>query len=487
MNNNHELLLIRELCAELDEKGIKYCHWKSNAAVDRSASGDNDIDILISRPDVQHFREILIRLGFKECVSHKVKQLPGVENFFGYDFTANKFIHVHAHYQLVIGHDMTKNYHLPIEKWYIDSAEKQGLFMVPAPEFELVIFVIRMIIKHSTWDVILREGSLSKTARQELIYLESRADRQKLEYILEQYLPFIDVALFDECQNALQPGCSLLKRIKAGQHLLRRMKVYARRPLLEDFLLKHWRTISLIFQYRFLRRYIRYRLVNGGAMVAIIGGDGTGKTTAIDQLYKWLSPIMDTRRIHMGKPRWSFTTILIRSVLKIGTILHLSRFETVPVTYVENGSSRQFPGFSWLIRQVCSARDRLLTYKTARRFASNGGILISDRFPIRQIKRADSPNASIQMTNEKKDHWLVKRLINLELKYYHQMLPPELLIVLKLDPMIALQRKQEEGVLERSKEFWECDWEDTTAHVVDASQSKEEVLSQVMRLVWSKL
>ena len=91
------------------------------------------------------------------------------------------------------------------------------------------------------------------------------------------------------------------------------------------------------------------------------------------------------------------------------------------------------------------------------------------------------------MTNEKKDHWLVKRLINLELKYYHQILPPELLIVLKLDPMIALQRKQEEGVLERSKEFWECDWEDTTAHVVDASQSKEEVLSQVMRLVWSKL
>jgi len=64
----------------------------------RSASGENDLDLLVKRSDIQQFREILLRLGFKECLGNKVKQLPGVQDFFGYDPQADKFIHVHAHY-----------------------------------------------------------------------------------------------------------------------------------------------------------------------------------------------------------------------------------------------------------------------------------------------------------------------------------------------------------------------------------------------------
>jgi len=483
--------LVVRLCKALETEEVVYCHWKSNAAINRSASGDNDLDLLVKRSDIQHFREILLRRGFKEGLGNTVKQLPGVQDFFGYDPQADKFIHVHAHYQLIFGHDLSKNYHLPIEEPYLESSQLCDLFKVPAPEFELVVFVIRMIIKHSTWDTILnREGTLSATEKQELTYLEAKADHAKVAEILKKHLPFIDIGLFDECLRALRPGYPLMKRIRAGWRLQDQLKAHARRPHMQDLLLKLWRWISLVFQWRVLKKRIRLRLANGGVMIVIVGGDGAGKTTTVGELYTWLSPHFDTRKIHMGKPSWSKTTIAVRGLIKIGNILHLFPFEKAPMRFGEGQETMKFPGFPWLIWQVCAARDRLLAYKRARRFASNGGIVICDRYPIQQIKYMDSPNASIRMSNRVRDHWLVKFLIGLETKYYPQILLPELLIVLRVDPEIAVQRKQEESELSvraRSTEIWEFNWKETIAHVIEADQPKEAVLSEIKCLVWSVL
>lgn len=72
------LNIVRDLCERLKSEGLEYCHWKSNAALDRSASGDNDLDLLVSRADVQLFTDILCRLGFKEASASAEKQLPSV-------------------------------------------------------------------------------------------------------------------------------------------------------------------------------------------------------------------------------------------------------------------------------------------------------------------------------------------------------------------------------------------------------------------------
>ena len=47
-------------------------------------------------------------------------------------------------------------------------------------------------------------------------------------------------------------------------------------------------------------------------MITIVGGDGSGKSTAVDGLYEWLAPEFDTTRVHMGKPRWSLLTVAVR-------------------------------------------------------------------------------------------------------------------------------------------------------------------------------
>ncbi len=64
---------------------------------------------------------------------------------------------------------MTKNIHLPIEAAYLASARREGMFPIPSTAFELLLFLIRMIVKHSTWDAFVSfQGSLSRSERREL-------------------------------------------------------------------------------------------------------------------------------------------------------------------------------------------------------------------------------------------------------------------------------------------------------------------------------
>ena len=72
------LELIADLCKSLDAEGVRYCHWKSNESIARSASGENDLDLLVRRSDAERFEGILRRLGFKDTHQPGWKQLPGV-------------------------------------------------------------------------------------------------------------------------------------------------------------------------------------------------------------------------------------------------------------------------------------------------------------------------------------------------------------------------------------------------------------------------
>lgn len=490
MEQQPTLELIRNLCEELNAKGIAYCHWKSNAMLDRSASGDNDLDLLVDRADVQLFTDILCRLGFRQAQAPSGQQMPGVLEYYGYDREADRLVHVHAHYQLILGHDATKNYHLPIERPYLESAVQGDLFKVPAPEFELVVFVIRMVLKHSTWDAILgRHGTLSIAERQELEYLQARASQTRMYDILKQYVPYVDATLFDDCVRSLQPKCPFWTRIKVGQQLQRRLRAHARRSQIPDVFLKLWRRLVRAVQRRACGHVPRKRMASGGLMVAIVGGDGAGKTTAVDELFSWLSKDFDTIKVHLGKPPWSLTTIIVRGILKIGRSLGLYPYTRSSIRYTLDTNSLVFPGYPWLLREVCTARDRYLTYVKARRFATNGGLVICDRFPLPQVKFMDGPQAE-RMISNCQTNWFIKFLIGLERRYYQPIMLPELLIVLRADSETTVQRKTDEdaaSVRARSREIWELDWRQTPAHVIDAGRLRAEVLSEVKALIWSEL
>jgi thymidylate kinase len=289
--------------------------------------------------------------------------------------------------------------------------------------------------------------------------------------------------------------------VKTGQQLLGKLQVNAAYPLLVDTFLKLWRRLILMLRRRIFRSLSKYTPETGGVMVAIVGGDGAGKSTVIDTLYTWLKKNFEITRVHMGRPAWSRITIAIRSILKIGQILGLYPLETsFEETLVQK--SKISPGFPYLIREVCRARDRYWNYVKARRFAARGGIVLFDRFPLDQIQLMDGPQAgrfireleagpcanlplSPKVTNR-----LARLLVNMEENYYHQMAFPDLVTVLRLNPDTAVKRKAEENpvaVHMRSNEIWQIDWDQTRVKVIDASRPKDEVASELKSLIWSLL
>lgn len=479
------LPLIEDLFKALESERILYCHWKSTLGLDRAMEGDDDLDLLISRSDAGRFMEISSRLGFREARAKPSQRLPGVLDHFGYDQRSDRLVHLHVHYQLILGSDLSKNYRLPLERPYLMSSSRKASIRIPAPEYELVILVIRLVLKHATWDAwLMGQSRCSSSEKRELAALALPETLDKV-YTVLAHLRVVDRNLFEECLNILPEGKPLIRRMRVARRLQKALRSCARTPQMADTWLKLCRRIWYPIKDRLFRKESRRCPANGGLLISFVGGDGSGKTTAINEIFDWLSGPFKTIKVHMGKPVWSRTTILVRGFLKIGTMLHLYPFNSG----MDEPYSTTFPGYPSLIRSVCTARDRYLTYRRARRYSSNGGLVLSDRYPLPGIIRMDGEQCE-WTTRDRKPNGFLRLLSRVEKSSYRMISLPDLLIVLRVDPEIAVARKTDEtevSVRARSSEIWKLNWAETPAHVIDAGRPKEEIVAHLKALIWSHL
>jgi thymidylate kinase len=476
VSDEPSIALVRDLCAALDAAGVDYCHWKSNAFLDRSRSGENDLDLLIRRADSDRFSSTLHRLDFK-AATNPSRGLPGVTDYYGYDEDADRLVHVHAHYQLVVGDDLTKNYRIPLENAFLDLAIRERDFRVPPPELELILLVIRLVLKHRTWDAVLaRRGGVSAGARAELDFLTARVDEERLLRLLDRHLPFVDPQTLTDCRRALAAGGGRWIGIRAGRRLVADLRPCERRSRAADVRLKLWRRGLGLFRRVASRPEPRKQLRSGGALIAIVGADGAGKSTLVEGLATWLEKTFAVTRIHLGRPPKSRSTVLVTALVRAAAL---------PTVRSRRAAARAgLPRGPRASLAVALARDRFLTARNARRIATNGGLVVSDRFPLPELTLMDAPRIQPGSAGA------AGRLAALERKYYRAMPKPDLVVVLRVDPEVAVERKPDEPadfVRARWREIWEIDWDGVAAHVVDAGRPPEDVLRRVKSLLWSEL
>src|SRR5438105_5280624 len=171
--------LYSQLVRYLQSEGIRYCHWKSNFPL-RSAiapggdpdlllNGELDLDLLVDRKDIARFESVLALLGFKRTVDPVKPHTPSVLHFYGLDAATGALLHLHVYYRIVTGESLLKNYRLPLEELLLANARKVEGLPIVDPKVELIIFIIRMMVKY---------GSL---AEQVLVGIDKKAVLVELE------------------------------------------------------------------------------------------------------------------------------------------------------------------------------------------------------------------------------------------------------------------------------------------------------------------
>lgn len=478
---SNALGIIQLLCQRLEDEQVSYCHWKSNEAIARSASGENDLDLLVRRQSASNFERILIDLGFKEVWPSR-SQPAGVLSYYGHDDRTGRLVHVHVHYRLVFGHDATKSYSLPIERAYVESAARRGVFRIPSAEFELTVFVLRMTLKHAGLDAVLTgQWRLSRTEIAELQYLNERATPFGVTQILRAHVPQLPPGHFERSWQLLLAGPTSWRRNRSARDIRKALADTRTLGETAGFIKRVTHLVSQVLRRRLKLHKTKKRFARGGKLIAIVGGDGAGKSTAIDAMHAWLNKDFEIHRVHLGKP----LSATLQTLLALPSRL-LGRRRTKKST-VPNRERRQSESgrysYTKAFVDLMVARSRYQTYIKARRWVANGDLVVSDRWPIRGLTSMDAPRIRMDNTSGA----LMRTLARLEDSYYERILPPDLLIVLKLPPEIAVERRPDEPahfVHRRSSAVSSFDWQAVGAEVIDASKPKTAVLREIQSLVW---
>jgi thymidylate kinase len=257
-----------------------------------------------------------------------------------------------------------------------------------------------------------------------------------------------------------------------------------------------WRRGRTVLRRKVLRRGpVQNRLAAGGALVAIVGGDGAGKSTVVDGLVRWLrSENIETHAVHLGKPPWSPLTLAVKGVMRIvaamlraptpsGRSLRSALSDATPTRITMRHRAR----VAW---EVLTARDRYRAYRRARRLATNGAIVVSDRYPLPEVSSMDGAVMGRASDLARWGRW-GRAMARLERRYYDRIADPDVLVVLTVEPDTAVERKRgiepEATVRPRSEEIRGIDWTSRAAAVIDTSAPEDEVLTRAKLAVWSRL
>jgi thymidylate kinase len=230
------------------------------------------------------------------------------------------------------------------------------------------------------------------------------------------------------------------------------------------------------------------QLRGGGALIAVVGGDGAGKSTVVNAIVAWLGEALDVVPLHLGKPPRTVIGSIAKGAVVLGRrvgILPADRWGHYPPAEQRDA----FPGYAWLIWQVSTAHDRRRQYRRMAEHVEKGSVVVADRFPLPQLELMDGSRT--RWLSPLKLAGPASWLVRYEQRCYAGIRRADVVLVLRVDPEMAVARKvgvdAAEFVRPRSAEVFHAEWTDPGVRVVDSSRSLDEVLHCVREVVWSRL
>lgn len=469
-----------ELFARLDDAEVVYCHWKSNEHLDAALAGDTDLDLLVDPAGRERAAKILTELDFVRFLAPAWGRYDGIEDHVGFDPDSGGLIHLHWHWELSVGRGGVKEYRLPWERYVLDTRRRDPEHdcFVADPAVEYVLLLVRARLKGKGLDAdFVREAN----------WLRERIDAPHLTEVVTQLLgaaaaPAIVSTLaaaptegtLVELGYRASPSLASYSRLSSGARIATRVRRTVARQIA--------RVRDRILHHPVARRRIRPQ---GGIVLAVLGADGSGKSSTTADLAKWLMWKVDVHSLYMGVPK--LLTRGMRRIVRVAPRTAPDDEKPAPTD-----PPRKRSALRPILRALWAssiAFDKRVRRKRVARARRRGLIVVCDRYPqSTTMNFNDGPLLSAW-----RDHSnaLVRKLARWEFASYRPgtQTAPDLVLELIVSPEVSVARRPDEMTLETARAKTESirslTFPPATRVVeLDADRPLEEVLLRARRAVW---
>jgi thymidylate kinase len=228
----------------------------------------------------------------------------------------------------------------------------------------------------------------------------------------------------------------------------------------------------------------------GGLLVAVIGADGSGKSTLVRDLRSWFAPKLDTYPVYFGSGDGPASAI--RAPLKLARRLVLGSKQEVAR---KDAVTARHPGSMAVGRAVWAAALAVEKRRKLRRASiarARGLLVITDRFPQNQVH--GSTDGPLLSGWRHSGSGLRRRLASFEAEAYDRAAnrPPDLVLRLNVDLDVARGRRpehNEEDLARRIGIIGSLRFPDARYGVVelDGSLPYDEVLARAKAVIFERL
>lgn len=487
---------LRLLALGLAAERVRYCRWKRRLDLSRVLSGAGDLDLLVDRKDADRFLRVAAGLGFKRALPCHAPPRPHEEHLFAPDPVTGSLLHLHVNYALAepggilegIGPDLDELVLSHAESWAVPGP-LEGMPVVEA-QAEVIAAVLLALERYTR---LCGLASLLRRQRDVQAKLQAVLAADPAEGwrgLLGRWLPAVPPALFAECVTALRGRTSWWRRFRLARRLLGHLPT-------GSSLASPVQRLTGLFRAAWWRlrhgRGSPKGLPSGGAVIAFVGPDASGKSTMVAETARWLGQVFRVETAHLGKPPSAWLTLvpnlLGRLLRVVAPRLRTTRAEVTG----ESKAGRQ--GLLYRIRAVLLAWDRRAFARRLAQKAARGWLVVCDRYPSADIGAADSARLRAP-EDEPGQTWLRAFLARLENRLYRGVPGPDIVVRLTTPLAVAIDRnavREKAGkesadfVTRRHKTFLMPAFPRAQVMELDTLASQAETLQRLRRLVWGAL